>query len=542
MWLSSAQSPAESNRHRIPKKAIPALKGLAVGSTIALILAGLSRLHPTYLLPTVSPAAGKPGDTVTPTFHTPSSGNLHCAPDLTSWGLEGLESSVDYTRLELVARYSDEQLNFSQNLDSPLPQSQLVQLHPADAGQGKGGKCPKPLNVQVPKPLHSTADASHLIFGVATSIDRLEEALEAFAHWAGGSGARILALVEPATSEARRKVQQKARDLKINLSIRQSQADWNDRYFGLVKFLFEERKDAQWASLIDDDTFFLSRTALVSRLASFDSSRPHYLGGLSEDLGQIRRHGVMGFGGAGVFLSLPLLQQIYDHFDECQMSQGGGGDWRLARCIYQYTSAKLTWEHDLHQVDLRGDPSGMYEAGQWQPLSLHHWKSWNHVDMVKLSAVSTVSGDAALLMRWRFADGWHLINGYSLVKYSDDYDITVSHSDGDSTSTMEKTWDDVLEAQAGEQESHDAFLHSLGPLQPKDPGKISYHLENVIFADDGDDSVAQTRKSKTSKTSKTGTGDETKPKRQIRQIYVRRDGPGKPVQGVVEVVWRTTAP
>lgn len=142
------------------------------------------------------------------------------------------------------------------------------------------------------------------------------------------------------------------------------------------------------------------------------------------------------------------------------------------------------------KVDLHGDVSGFYEAGRPLPLSIHHWKSWNHVDIVALAAVAKVCGDECLLSRYHFRDGWYLANGFSIFRYSD-----WDEPDGHSEDAMEETWD-----LGGDLEDR------LGPLRPKDPEKESYRLVRSI----------------------TDMG-------RVRQFYVNRTNSSS---GVVEVEWQ----
>ena len=167
------------------------------------------------------------------------------------------------------------------------------------------------------------------------------------------------------------------------------------------------------------------------------------------------------------------------------------GDARIAQCIYAKTTTKLSWESGLHQVDLQGDLSGFFEAGRAQPLSLHHWKSWYHHDMSNLSLVSSVCGDACLLRRWRFANGWFLNNGYSVVRYSEDVPA-------DDT-TMEKTWDNTGWASTA------SFFHTLGPMRRKDRKKLSLVMAGAVRQEG-----------------------------RVRQFYINWSG----VPRVLEVVWR----
>jgi hypothetical protein len=91
---------------------------------------------------------------------------------------------------------------------------------------------------------------------------------------------------------------------------------------------------------------------------------------MSENEAHVAIFGVIAYGGAGVFFSRPLLDQLGNVWDQC----GGAtehGDGRIAQCIYQYTTTKLTIELDLYQLDLKTDAAGFFEAGRSQPLSVH---------------------------------------------------------------------------------------------------------------------------------------------------------------------------
>ncbi|OJJ43590.1 hypothetical protein ASPZODRAFT_19312 [Penicilliopsis zonata CBS 506.65] len=401
-------------------------------------------------------------------------------------------TSVQYSRIEITASASKDFKQFPDRLDTSLPAYRQISLAnkrdhfeilPNEA-------CDPHVHLHVPfNP--SRADASHILFGVATTITRLNESLEAFAHWSRGTGARIIAVVEP--DENKVLVRRRAEELGIHLQIFEDRAEYLDRYFSLVRVLFQQRTpDTKWVSFIDDDTFFPSMTNLVRRLDSYDASQPQYIGALSEDFAQMHVWGYMAYGGGGVFLSIPLLTTLNEVYPDCRKFTDTG-DWRLARCIYTYTTTKFTWERGLYQLDLHGDASGFYESGRPLPLSLHHWKSWFDADMVQMSAVSAVCGDACLLRRWRLNDDWFLVNGFSLIQYSSLLDDLLG---------MEETWDRSMTRKGNE------FAFSLGPLRPKDTGKLSLRLKEAVVA-----------------------------KKVVRQYYLH-EGDEETEAQVVEVVWR----
>lgn len=433
----------------------------------------------------------------TPSANISIASGIHCELDLAV--LERLQVSKlgSYLRREVnaVTVAANQEVPMTQRLDTPLMDRKL--LDPAERlteDEQSQADCsiPHPLTVQVPSP-PKTVDASHIDFGVATKADRLNDSLDQFAHWAGYTRTRIFALVEP--DKRVPEVQAKADGLGINLYITESDEEYQSRYFSLVRHLASHVRDqTRWSVVIDDDTFFLSMPALVAALEKYDHTQQVYLGGISESIPQIGAFGIMAFGGAGVFLSRPLVTELSkpEIFDECQNMEFTG-DRRISLCIYQYTPARLTIDHRLRQLDMMGDVTGFFETGRELPLSVHHWKSWFHADMPKVASISELCGDTCLLRKWAFSDGWVLTNGFSVVKYSTDVDPF--------DKTMELTWESHNGA------VHESYLHELGPLRPKDWDKISYLLEDAVVEED-----------------------------QVRQFYIHRGG--KDGDEILELVWR----
>ncbi|GIK03333.1 hypothetical protein Aspvir_007402 [Aspergillus viridinutans] len=421
-----------------------------------------------------------------------ASSGVKCEPDLDVLRrLEVRKLSLYERREMIVARSSESNLPIRQRLNIPLLQQQSSSDEARKLGLPSQDDCyiKPPVTVQVP-PSPANVDASHIDFGVATTLERLNDSLDAFTHWAGYTRTRIFALIEP--DERVEEVQAKADSLGINLFVTQSEEEYLTRYFLLVAHLAKNMRPwTRWACIIDDDTFFLSMAALVDALAEYDHTKPMYIGGVSESVSQIGFFGLLGYGGAGVFLSRPLVQQLSNHdvFEACQ-AMPHTGDRRIALCIYQHTDTKLTVDYRLHQLDMRGDVSGFFECGREPPLSVHHWKSWFQADMAKLSVITNLCGDKCLLRQWQFSDGWTLTNGFSIAKYSTEIDVD--------DKTMELSW-------VGNKES---FMHALGPLRPKDMGKFSYILEDSVFFGN-----------------------------QVRQWYVHRDA--KNGDQIIELIWKT---
>ncbi|KAK1144184.1 hypothetical protein N8T08_005597 [Aspergillus melleus] len=392
---------------------------------------------------------------------------VHCEPDFDLLRRLDIKKLSGYVKREIVATPTSETLPIRQHLDNPLFEP-IESPNPISTPQSQDGcLIPQPVSLQVPKP-PLKVDASHIDFGVATTLGRLNDSIDAFSHWAGYTQTRIFALIESDKKERIKEVQMKADAMGINLFVTESNEEYQRRYFSLVSHLAQNmQRKTQWSVVIDDDTFFLSMTELVKALGEYDARQPMYVGGLSESIPQVGNFGLMGFGGAGVFMSRPLIQQISEPviYNDC-INTPHTGDRKISLCIYQNTPTRLTINHRLHQLDMTDDVSGFFEANRPPPLSVHHWKSWFHADMAKLSVVGELCGDDCLLRQFKFGDGWVLTNGFSVVKYSMDIDPN--------DPSMELTWGGPVEQ----------YLHELGPLRLKDNDKFSYSMVDAVL--DGD--------------------------------------------------------
>ncbi|KAJ5198737.1 uncharacterized protein N7498_007854 [Penicillium cinerascens] len=386
---------------------------------------------------------------------------IGCSVDLNHLKSQGFDSPVLYSRWEIGVKQSKKFKTFSDSLKLPIPSFELVDL---DANESRKTLNQCPPTVEISAPLPERIDASHIIFGVATSLDRLIDSLEAFSHWASGTNARIFALVE--YDSRKNTVLQQAVELGIRLTLIESYEKVLDRYISLTRVLFRNiDENSQWGVVIDDDTFFPSMSNLIKRLASYDATVPQYVGALTENVMGLSNYGYMAYGGAGIFLSIPTLEELDKHYDECTKLTGFG-DKRISQCIYLHTTTKLTWDRGLHQLDFwQSDGSGFYESGRELPLSLHHWKSadWFPVNIVGLSKVSSVCGDECQLRRRKLAgsDDWFFINGFSIIRHSYPVNDTIA---------MEQTWDPSFWAR------EEGWAYSLGPLRPRDDEKLSLRL------------------------------------------------------------------
>ncbi|KAL8946212.1 MAG: hypothetical protein Q9222_007363 [Ikaeria aurantiellina] len=355
------------------------------------------------------------------------------------------------------------------------------------------GKCQLPLTLEVPLS-PAVINASQLAFGIATTLDRLEESTPYIARWLANTGAQLLVVaIKPEkgdlpTAKEMSERESKLRDQGMDITILaplKPEEQYTETYFSLIRVLFKHPSTAQssWFVLMDDDTFFPSMPSLLSMLSRYDPSQPHWVGAISENWWSVARYGIMAFGGGGIFLSRALVSTIDGFYDTCttEMHPAAGGDERVMRCIHAHTETKLTNQPDLHQMDIFGDLSGVYEAGR-MPLSLHHWKGTEYPVRL-MSLVSDVCGDC-VLQRWQFGDDTVLTNGYSVAVYPEG-----KKANGLDFEKAEETWD----AKTVEGSVNPGTAHSMSPLRDRlvlDQQKIQYKLVESAVLDDG--SVRQT--------------------------------------------------
>lgn len=336
-----------------------------------------------------------------------------------------------------------------------------------------------PATITVPIPKEpGPPDASKITFGVATSLERMPEALRNFKHWAAHTDARFIVIHEPQNTTARPgepsadEIQSMFREAGINhLFLVESTKGWGENYVSLLSWLgATSEEQTEWVALIDDDTFFFDMNSLLGMLKKYDTKHPWYVGTLSENKWNVNNGGLFAIGGAGVFMSKPLIQAVGPHAEACWADRRGetlGGDAIVGDCVYAHTTTKLSIEHGLYQLDLHGDVTGFYEAVRPQPVSVHHWKSWHQHDLPTIASVSEACGKQCVLQNFRFQDGWQLSNGFSVVKYGyNDTELAEQHPEA-----MEHTWKPTI------WDIEDSWRYSLEPLKPKDERKVQFLVE-----------------------------------------------------------------
>ncbi len=375
-----------------------------------------------------------------------------------------------------------------------FPQLQTIDL--SDNPKVELQHCNDPLVLDVPATPKDPVDASHVIFGVSTTIKRLEDTIPQLLRWLPHTNAKLFAVVieagevdeetqwVAADTNHVAELQIKMRGLGLDVTLVEplrKEDIFSERYFSLAEIMYTNRNpETEWVALMDDDTFFPSIPSVLSMLSEYDFNEQFYIGALSEDWWSVVRYGMMGFGGAGIFLSVAMAKSIHNNYDHCKADSGSGaGDIRIMECIIYNTNTKLTNVPELHQIDVHNDLSGIYESGR-MPLSLHHWKGGGPdgkgYDLPKMHLVADVCGDC-FLQRWQFGKDTLLSNGFSISMYPK------GSLDGMDFGKLEETWDtpSVVEGSVNA-----GTAHSLGPTRRKmvlEEEKVQYRLMDSVVID-----------------------------------------------------------
>ncbi|KAL1895917.1 hypothetical protein Sste5346_005016 [Sporothrix stenoceras] len=522
-----------------------------VGVVVVVCLVVVVRYQQSWSLPLLSQRVRPQLHDIDAHAHQWSTWSVVCSPDMAHLGLDldhavGTAGTSDssFSALDLTPafRYSRRcvrpvfrpQKSADPTVRRP-PTRMRGQLVPAQQDMlvvnrtALGTTCDRPLppceplvlDVPLPYPTASSTNYSHFLFGVASSHARMMNALDGFEHWLGGTEAQLLAIVQeedgvedwpeeddvPSQTKpgigktatqlaelAALETAYQARGIRLRALPPQHRLARTavQNHFAVLMTLLEAATpdETKWLSIVDDDTFFPSLYRLDQTLSKYDHTRPAWLGALSEDTDALALWGRMAYGGAGVFVSVPLAETVVPYIGEClrqgrkaamALKESGNapptaadstitGDGLLRDCIARHAPAtSLSLVPGLNQNDLYGDIAGFYEAGL-SPLSVHHWRSWYKAPLPAMAAITRLCGDC-FLKRWLWRDGGDtlLVNGFSVTQFRPGV-----HPD---FRRMEQTW-----SHAG-----DEFAAGLGPLRPAldEADKKSFRLRKVIRDRDG---------------------------------------------------------
>ncbi|KAL8931752.1 MAG: hypothetical protein Q9211_006756 [Gyalolechia sp. 1 TL-2023] len=386
--------------------------------------------------------------------------------------------------------------------------------------------CQPPIILDVPVYPTTPVDASNMMFGMATTLERLGDSRQVLRRWLTHTGAKMFVVVIQAgegnapKSEQLEAMESALRDqgMDVTLVTPLSEGEsYTESYFSLVKIMYTHRANVTtWFAVMDDDTFFPSMQSLQAMLKRYEPDEEYWIGAISDSWWSVGHYGMMAFGGAGIFLSRALTAVLDKEYETCttEMHAAAGGDERIMRCINGHTETKLTNEPALHQMDIWGDLSGVYESGRIL-LSLHHWKGRGYpVDLMNL--VSDICGDC-FLQRWQFGTGTVLSNGFSIAQYPED---EIAH--GLDFSKAEMTWD----SRTIQESVNPGTAHSMSPSRPRlelDKQKIQYRLVESAAVDGR--GVRQTYIHKSKKDEETDTAEEMDT---VLVLYWSREGEHAP--------------
>lgn len=391
--------------------------------------------------------------------------------------------------------------------------------------------CPPPLEVPVPKSgLPATVNASDFMFGVSTTYKRFMNPettpINEWIFWLTDShghtnGGKLLLMLLDATDEELQEVANLLGDVGIDVDVYHSDSavQMAVRYLTLVPTLFThpDARYKKWLVTCDDDTFFPNMHGMIDKFNTFDHTMPMYVGTLSEDVGALERHGSQAFGGAGVFLSLPMAEKITDMFEYCKSDEkilesdsgwGPQGDILLRKCIYENTETRLTQVWDLWQLDFFGHPSGFYEWGI-KPFSLHHYRGggWHTARPGQMTKIAHTCGEDCSMQRFQTEDDF-IISGYSVAHYPEGITFDTSQIEATLWAAPEnKGW------------NLDYMFGSQRPSLVKTGRKIAWEMQESDIRPDG--SVLQTY---------------TRKKDDERWVNPDQT-PMSNIDGVIELVW-----
>ncbi|CAK3986119.1 glycosyltransferase family 31 [Lecanosticta acicola] len=415
---------------------------------------------------------------------------------------------------ESVIRFSEEMLDEGASSDIRLDDGNI----PNPEEQSVFPTCHSSFTLEVPEfSSHGQTSTKSLMLGVATTLKRIEESLPTFSRWLSNTGSPLVVLLVDQQNldekqEEINRVNTLASTLAIELIFEPYKSTYTHDSEGLKNFALataldkHRRPETKWFGVIDDDTFFLSLPRMVENLAPFDPEKQWYIGALTEGHTRVSQEGFKAWGGAGFFISPPLMQILAENAVECTPLDRYFGDILWRDCIMEVTSptVHLTEMKGLNQIDMWKDISGWYEAGFNPILTVHHWKSWHFFPIAISHIVTDVAGPDALLQRYQFGNHTVFTNGYSIVQYPRGVpDLNL----------VELTMTEDVNVKRPPEPLE--FHHSMGKTRPAleyGKEKISWLFEHAVK-----------------------TADNT-----VRQFYVKRTtrDPDGPVESIIEVDWR----
>ena len=245
----------------------------------------------------------------------------HVCPESLDWLNElNLTYPIAYARREIIVKPEPgiRRESIKRIYEGLFPEAQNIDvLEDATAPQRR---CIPPLVLDVPAFPYESADASHISFGLTTSLPELDIALPYLERWLATTKAKFLGVIvaeehdgtkdaPPSDAQKLEVFQNRMQTMGMNAQLRLSTGHSSSpsmRALSLVNTLYDTREDTTLCiSIIDKDTFFPSVPALVAMLSKYDPADELYIGGLPESWAQVMHYGMIGHINAGIFISIP---------------------------------------------------------------------------------------------------------------------------------------------------------------------------------------------------------------------------------------------
>ncbi len=228
-----------------------------------------------------------------------------------------------------------------------------------------------------------------IFFTLTTNTERILESIHYLKFWVKSPGINCLIVFEQIDFMNNRNITDYLVKEGISCKIQTSnRTRYEERYLELFHLAWNsqdmtdtygKRQKVQWFAVGDDDTVWFINNLLYT-LQQYNSSDSIYLGNISDKKSAIRLFGAyFAYGGAGILLSRPLALLFSQHNRECKRFLNiFGGDGMIGKCITEVLKVNLTKNINFHQMDHRGDMTGLLESGIDGLVSLHHMFSyWN---------------------------------------------------------------------------------------------------------------------------------------------------------------------
>jgi hypothetical protein len=225
-----------------------------------------------------------------------------------------------------------------------------------------------------------------IYFLFTTNTKRIQHTIHFVKFWAQFPSIKCLIVFEQNDFITHRNITRYLIDEGIPCKVQSSNVRrFQERYLQLIAQSWNnletydtDMKKVQWFAVCDDDTVWFINN-LLHTLRQYNSSEKIYLGDYSDRISNIRRFGTYyAYGGGGAILSRPLAYLFAKHIQECKrFTNMYGGDEMIGKCITEILKVKLTRNSNFHQMDNRGDMTGLFESGIDGLVSLHHmFSSW----------------------------------------------------------------------------------------------------------------------------------------------------------------------